>query len=150
MQKTYEKLSSGYRINGAADDAAGLSISEKMRGQMNGLVAAEKNIQNGISLVQVADAGLVQINNPNLIRLRELAVQAANDTLTDADRSLIQQEVHQLKQGINDIANHTEFNTIKLVNIGTTATPPTTNLDITISPNQQKTVGYIEVKPDDT
>lgn len=90
MQKTYEKLSSGYKINGAADDAAGISISEKMRGQINGLAMAEKNIQNGLSLVQVADSGLAQINNPNLIRMRELAVQAANDTLTDADRALIQ------------------------------------------------------------
>ena len=130
--------------------AAGLSISEKMRGQINGLVAAEKNIQNGLSLVQVADSGLAQINNPNLIRLRELAVQAANDTLTGADRALIQQEVQQVKQGINDIANHTEFNTIKLLNVGATVPPPATNLDITISPNQKKTVGYIEVKPGDT
>lgn len=150
MQKTYEKLSSGYKINGAADDAAGISISEKMRGQINGLAMAEKNIQNGLSLVQVADSGLAQINNPNLIRMRELAVQAANDTLTDADRALIQQEVQQLKQGINDIANNTEFNTIKLLNIGAVTPPPTTILDITVSPKEKKTVGYIEVKPGDT
>ena len=98
----------------------------------------------------MADSGLAQINNPNLIRMRELAVQAANDTLTDADRALIVQEVQQLKQGINDIANNTEFNTIKLLNIGAVTPPPTTTLDITISANERKTVGYIEVKPDGT
>lgn len=116
MQKTYEKLSSGYTINRAADDAAGLAISEKMRGQISGLEQAAENIQDGVSLVQVADSGLGQISNPNLIRLRELAVQAANDTLTDEDRALIQTEVEQIKAGINDIANNTEFNTIPLLN----------------------------------
>lgn len=116
MQKTYEKLSSGYAINRAADDAAGLAISEKMRGQISGLEQASDNIQDGLSLVQVAEAGLGQISNPNLVRMRELAVQAANDTLTDEDRALIQKEVEQIKEGINDIANNTEFNTIPLLN----------------------------------
>lgn len=116
MQKTYEKLSSGYAINRGADDAAGLAISEKMRGQISGLAQASENILDGISLVQVADSGLGQISNPNLIRMRELAVQAANDTLTNEDRALIQTEVEQIKLGINDIANNTEFNTIPLLN----------------------------------
>lgn len=116
MQKTYEKLSSGYAINRAADDAAGLAISEKMRGQISGLEQASDNIQDGLSLIQVAEAGLGQISNPNLVRMRELAVQAANDTLTDEDRALIQAEVDQIKAGINDIANNTEFNTIPLLN----------------------------------
>ncbi|GAB0168146.1 flagellin [Lysinibacillus sp. CTST325] len=111
-----EKLSSGYKINRAGDDAAGLAISEKMRGQIRGLNMAEKNIQDGISLIQTAESGLGSIQDPNLLRLRELAIQAANDTLTDGDRSLIQYEVKEIKNGINEIANNTEFNNIKLLN----------------------------------
>ena len=113
---TLEKLSSGYRINRGADDAAGLAISEKMRAQIRGLEKAQQNIQDGISLIQTAEGGLGSIHNPNLVRLRELAIQAANDTLTDADRKLIQKEVEQIKQGIDEIANNTEFNGIKLLN----------------------------------
>lgn len=116
MKKTYEKLSSGYQINKASDDAAGLAISEKMRGQISGLAQASENIQDGLSLINVAESGLGQIQNPNLIRLRELAVQASNDTLTDEDRQLIQKEVVQIAKGIDDIANNTEFNTIPLLN----------------------------------
>lgn len=110
------KLSSGLRINKAGDDAAGLAISEKMRGQIRGLNMAGKNIQDGISFIQTAESGLGNIGDPNLIRLRELAIQSANDTLTDDDRKLIQNEVEQIKNGINDIANNTEFNGIKLLN----------------------------------
>ncbi len=110
------KLSSGLRINQAADDSSGLAISEKMRGQIRGLGQAEQNIQHGLSLVQTAEAGLGEISDPHLLRMRELAIQAANDTLTDADRQQIQLEIDQLKGGINHIANHTEFNTIKLLN----------------------------------
>lgn len=112
LNKTLNKLSSGYKVNQAADDAAGLSISEKMRAQIRGLEQAGENIAHGISFVQTADAGLAEIHNPNLVRLRELAIQAANDTMTDADRLLIQAEVTQIIQGIDDIANNTEFNTI--------------------------------------
>lgn len=112
-----EKLSSGLRINRAADDAAGLAISEKMRGQIRGLQMAERNIQDGISLVQSAEAGLATIQDPPLQRLRELAVQASNDTLTQADRVAIQSEVEQIKGGIDEIANHTTFNGIPLLNI---------------------------------
>lgn len=114
---TLEKLSSGFRINKAADDAAGLSISEKMRAQIRGLDQAQRNIQDGISLIQTAEGGLAEIQNPNLQRLRELAIQAANDTLTQVDRQSIQEEVEQIKKAIDEIANDTEFNGIKLLNV---------------------------------
>ncbi|MGN7479799.1 flagellin N-terminal helical domain-containing protein [Solibacillus silvestris] len=113
LNKTLNKLSSGYKINVAADDAAGLSISEKMRGQIRGLNQAGENIQDGISLINTTEGGLGQIQNPNLVRIRELIIQAANDTNTPEDRQLIQQEIEALKRGIDDIANGTEFNTIK-------------------------------------
>ncbi len=113
MQKTYEKLSSGYTINRGADDAAGLAISEKMRGQISGLEQAAENIQDGISLMNVAEGGLGQIQNPNLVRMRELIIQAANDTNTMEDRQKIQQELDQIKAGINDIAEGSEFNLIQ-------------------------------------
>ncbi|RIJ69387.1 flagellin [Rummeliibacillus sp. POC4] len=115
INKTLKKLSSGYRINDAADDAAGLSISEKMRAQINGLNQASENIQDGISLINVADGGLGQIQSPNLVRMRELIIQAANDTNTIEDRQKIQQEIDQIKQGINDIAESSEFNTIPVL-----------------------------------
>ncbi|MEK4354666.1 flagellin [Paenibacillus sp. FSL R5-0475] len=111
-----EKLSSGLFINKAADDAAGLAISEKMRAQIRGLAQAGRNIQDGISLIQTAEGALGIIQDPNLLRLRELAVQASNGTLTDSDRSHIQKEVQQIKQGINEIANNTNFNGINLLN----------------------------------
>lgn len=113
---TLEKLSSGYKINRAGDDAAGLAISEKMRSQIRGLNMAGKNIQDGISLIQTAESGLGSIQDPNLLRLRELAIQAANDTLTDSDRKLLQMEVEQIKSNIDEIATNTEFNGIKLLN----------------------------------
>lgn len=158
MQKTYEKLSSGYQINRGADDAAGLSISEKMRGQISGLQQAEENIQDGISLINVAEGGLAQIQNPNLVRIRELAVQAANDTLTDEDRALIQLEVNQVISGINEIANNTEFNTIKLLNVPEEVTveqvthtnTSKTEVEVTVYPGQQVIAGYIEIKEGDT
>lgn len=108
-----EKLSSGNRINRAADDAAGLGISEKMRGLIRGLVMAEKNIQDGISLIQTAESGLGQIINPNLQRMREIAIQASNGIYTSEERQAMQKEIEQIKQGIDDIANDTEFNTQK-------------------------------------
>ncbi len=110
-----QRLSSGLRINKASDDAAGLSISEGMRAQIRGLNQAERNIQDGISLIQTAEAGLGEIENPNLQRLRELAVQAANGTLSSEDRQQIQEEIEQIKAGIDDIANNTEFNNTKVL-----------------------------------
>jgi flagellin len=114
MGKSLEKLSSGLRINRAADDAAGLAISEKMRGQIRGLDQAVRNAQDGISLLQTAEGALNETHSI-LQRMREVAVQAANDTLTSGDRSEIQREVDQLLTEINRIANNTEFNTQKLL-----------------------------------
>ncbi|HAG07336.1 MAG TPA: flagellin FliC [Peptococcaceae bacterium] len=109
LSKSMEKLSSGLRINRAADDAAGLAISEKMRGQIRGLNQAIRNAQDGISLIQTAEGALNETHSI-LQRMRELAVQSANDTNTDADRAQIQAEVDQLLQEIDRIANTTEFN----------------------------------------
>lgn len=115
MQKSIEKLSSGLRINRAGDDAAGLAISEKMRGQIRGLDQASRNAQDGISLIQTAEGALNETHDI-LQRMRELAVQASNDTNTDVDRSAIQKEIDQLKSEIDRIGNTTEFNTKKLLN----------------------------------
>ncbi|MBO1511732.1 flagellin N-terminal helical domain-containing protein [Metabacillus bambusae] len=134
--KASEKLSSGLRINIAADDSAGLAISEKMRGQIRGLEQAERNIQDGISLVQVAEGGVAQINNPILQRMRELAIQAANDTLTDADRKAIQKEIEQLKESINHIANNIEYNAMKLLN-GTNPHPYAGSTTTTTTPSYE-------------
>ncbi|TKD70525.1 flagellin [Pseudalkalibacillus hwajinpoensis] len=109
-----EKLSSGLRINKAADDAAGLSISEKMRGQIRGLDQASRNAQDGISLIQTAEGALSETQSM-LQRMRELSVQGANDTLTSSDREQIQQEVNQLTEEISRVADTTEFNTKKLL-----------------------------------
>ncbi|ASS90129.1 flagellin [Aeribacillus pallidus] len=113
--KNLEKLSSGYRINRAGDDAAGLAISEKMRGQIRGLEMASKNAQDGISLIQTAEGALTE-THAILQRLRELAVQAANDTNVEADRKAIKDEIDQLVEEIDRIAETTEFNTQKLLN----------------------------------
>lgn len=107
--KSQEKLSTGYRINRAADDAAGLSISEKMRGQIRGLNQASRNVQDGISLIQTAE-GALQETHSILHRMRELSVQAANDTYVEADREAIQTEMDQLMEEVDRIANHTEYN----------------------------------------
>jgi flagellin len=109
-----ERLSSGLRINRAADDAAGLSISEKLRGQIRGLNQASSNAQDGISLIQTADGALNEVTTI-LQRMRELAVQAANGTYTADDRQAIQQEVSQLVDEINRISGATEFNSKKLL-----------------------------------
>ncbi|RYL93652.1 flagellin [Sporolactobacillus sp. THM19-2] len=114
-QKSLEKLSSGLRINRAGDDAAGLAISEKMRGQIRGLDMATKNSQDGISLIQTAEGSLNETHDI-LQRMRELAVQSANDTNTDADRTELQKEVDQLAQEVSRIGRDTEFNTQKLLN----------------------------------
>lgn len=112
--KSLEKLSSGLRINRAGDDAAGLAISEKMRGQIRGLDMAGKNAQDSISLIQTAEGALTETHSI-LQRMRELAVQSSNDTNTDKDRKELQAEVTQLKSEIDRIGNTTEFNTKKLL-----------------------------------
>ena len=112
-KKSIEKLSSGYRINKAADDAAGLSISEKMRSQVRGLHQASKNVQDGISMLQTADGALSEVHNM-LHRITELSIQSSNDTNTAEDRQQIQKEINQLMLEIDRISDNTEFNKKKL------------------------------------
>lgn len=114
LSKSTEKLSSGYRVNRAADDAAGLSISEKMRSQIRGLNQASDNAQNGQSLIQTAEGAMGEIHSV-LQRMRELVVQASNDTNVSADRASIKLEVEALTKEIDRIASQTEFNTMKLL-----------------------------------
>lgn len=113
--KSMQKLSSGLRINSAADDAAGLAISEKMRGQIRGLDQASSNAQDSISMTQTAEGALNETTSI-LQRMRELAVQSSNDTNTTVDRSAIQDEISQLTNEVDRIGNTTEFNTKKLLN----------------------------------
>ncbi len=113
LAKSSEKLSSGYRVNRAGDDAAGLSISEKMRGQIRGLEQASTNAQDGISLIQTAEGAMNEIHSI-VQRMRELTVQAANDTNVTADREAIASEIEQLADEIDRISTTTEFNTMKL------------------------------------
>ncbi len=115
LAKSTEKLSSGYKINRAGDNAAGLAISEKMRGQIRGLDQASSNAEDGISLIQTAEGALTETHSI-IQRMRELAVQSASDTNTDDDRTQIQNEIDQLTQEVDRIANTTEFNTKKLLN----------------------------------
>ena len=114
LQKSTEKLSSGYKINRAGDDAAGLSISEKMRSQIRGLNKASDNAQDGISLIQVAEGALNETHSI-LQRMNELATQAANDTNTSTDRTAIKAEIDQLTSEINRIQSTTQFNTQNLL-----------------------------------
>jgi flagellin len=120
QSKSLEKLSSGYRVNRAGDDAAGLSISEKMRSQIRGLNQASRNAQDGISLIQTAEGALNETHSI-LQRMRELAVQAANDTNVTADRTAITNELQALTTEIDRIANSTTFNGVKLLD-GSVAT----------------------------
>ncbi|WP_319004444.1 flagellin [Halobacillus litoralis] len=115
QSNSMEKLSSGLRINNASDDAAGLAISEKMRGQIRGLDQAQSNAQDGISMIQTAEGALNETHSI-LQRMRELSVQSSNDTNTLDDRKEIQKEVEQLKSEVNRISDNTEFNTQKLLN----------------------------------
>ena len=114
LAKSTEKLSSGYQINRAADDAAGLSISEKMRSQIRGLNKASDNAQDGISLIQTAEGALNE-SHSILQRMRELSVQASNGTETDDDREAVQKEISQLQDELTRISSTTEFNTMKLL-----------------------------------
>ena len=114
QSKSTEKLSSGYRINRAADDAAGLTISEKMRSQIRGLDKASTNAEDGISLIQTAEGALNEAHEI-LQRMNELSTQAANDTNTAADRTAIQKEIDALTSELNRIASTTQFNTMNLL-----------------------------------
>lgn len=147
--KSLEKLSSGLRINRAGDDAAGLAISEKMRGQIRGLDQAARNSQDAISLIQTAEGGLNETHSI-LQRMRELATQASNDTNVTIDRGEIQKEINQLTSEINRIGNTTEFNTRKLLNgevsdasvIGTKTTAATKAYTLESAPKATWTGGY--------
>jgi len=145
MQKSLEKLSSGSRINKAADDAAGLAISEKMRGQIKGLNQAVRNAQSAISLIQTAEGALNETHSI-LQRMRELAVQASTDTNTSDDRSKIQAEMDQLAKEISRISNTTEFNTQNLLAGGLTNTyhigaNAGQSIDLAINAMDAKTLG---------
>jgi flagellin len=137
--KSMEKLSSGLRINRAGDDAAGLAISEKMRGQIRGLDQASANAQDGISMIQTAEGALNETTSI-LQRMRELAVQGANDTNTTEDRTQIQKEMNQLTAEISRIGNHTEFNTqslLKGVTVGATTSASSFTFQIGANQSQQ-------------
>lgn len=109
LDKSLERLASGYRINRAGDDAAGLAISEKLRAKTRGLVQAQRNASDGVSLIQVAEGGLNEVQNI-LVRLRELGVQAASDTIGPKERRYLDEEYQSLKEELDRIANSTEFN----------------------------------------
>src|SRR6202789_1374261 len=115
LDKSLEKLSSGSRINHAGDDAAGLAISENLRAQVRGIRQAKRNAQDGVSLIQVSEGGLNEVSNI-LVRLRELAIQAASDTIGDTERQFTDREYQSLKQEIDRIANVTQFNGTPLLN----------------------------------
>lgn len=115
QNKSFQRLSSGQRITQAGDDAAGLSIAENLRAQIRSMGEAEKNANNGVSLVQVAEGGLSEVGNI-LVRLRELAIQASSDTIGDKERSFINQEFQSLTQEVDRIANVTTFNGTPLLN----------------------------------
>lgn len=115
MQRSLARLSSGFRINQASDDAAGLAISENLKGQIRGLKQASRNSEDGISLVQVAEGGLQEVSNM-LVRLRELGVQASSDTIGDTERHFLDVEYQQLKSEIQRISEVTKFNGRDLLN----------------------------------
>ena len=115
QNKVLEQLSSGQRINRAGDDAAGLAISENLKAQIRGLGQAERNAQDGVSLVQIAEGALAEVGNI-MIRLRELAVQAASDTIGPTERKFLNVEFEQLTSEVDRIANSTQFNRVNLLN----------------------------------
>ena len=127
--KSTEKLSSGYKINRAADDAAGLSISEKMRKQINGLDRASTNAQDGVSAVQTAEGALTEVHSM-LQRMNELAVQAANGTNSHSDRQSIQDEINQLTTEIDRVAETTKFNETYLLKGDVDGQTKTVNLNV--------------------
>lgn len=119
--KAMERLSSGYRINRAADDAAGLAISERLRAQVKGIGQAQRNVQDAVSVVQTAEGALNEVHSM-LQRTRELAVQYKNGSLSESDKTSIQSEVNQLASEVSQIGEDTEFNGIKLLKAATTIT----------------------------
>lgn len=140
LQKNLEKLSSGLRINRAADDAAGLAVSERFRTQINGLKQAAKNIQDGISMIQTAEGGIETISD-QLQRLRTLAVQAANDSLTTMDRAFIQLEFNQILTEIDRQASTVNFNTKRLLT-GTYSAAGGISLSIQVGANKTERITF--------
>jgi flagellin len=134
MAKSMERLSSGYRINRASDDAAGLAISEKMRGQIGGLAQAQRNAQDGVSLVQTGEGALTEVHSM-LQRVRELRVQYGNDTLNATDKTAIRAEVAQLATEIGTIKANTKFNGTQLLNAAGTV-----NLQVGANDNESITI----------
>src|SRR4051794_38633523 len=139
LAKSMERLSSGFRINRAADDAAGLAISERLRGQIGGLDQSQRNVQDAVSLVQTAEGSLTEVH-AMLQRVRELAVQYKNGSLSNADRTAIQSEVYQLASEIERIGQSAEFNGIKLLN-----TPQTVTFQVGAMDNQSITVATVSL-----
>jgi flagellin len=139
LSKAMEKLSSGYRINRAGDDAAGLAISEKLRAQIGGLQQASRNASDAVSMVQTAEGALNEVHSM-LQRVRELAVQYKNGTLSANDRTAIQSEVSQLEAEIGRIGTETEFNGIKLLNAASTI-----SFQVGSADQQQITVATVSV-----
>ncbi|USL43527.1 flagellin Hag [Priestia megaterium] len=145
--KSMEKLSSGQRINNAADDAAGLAISEKMRGQIRGLDQASRNAQDGVSMIQTGEGALNETHSI-LQRVRELAVQSSSDTNTADDRAEIQKEVNDLVSEVDRISGDTEFNTQKLLN-GEGGTSGTFTFQIGANKDQTIDVTFASMKASD-
>jgi flagellin len=143
LSKSMERLSSGLRINRAADDSAGLAISEKMRGQIRGLNQAVRNAQDGISLIQTAEGALNETHSI-LQRMRELAVQSASDTLTADDRTQLQGEVAELILEIDRIASDTEFNTLALLDGGFATTPMSLHIGANAGQSISVTIGNMD------
>lgn len=137
VAKASQRLSSGMKINSAADDAAGLAISEKMRAQVRGLDMAAKNAQDGISMIQTAEGSLQEVTSMAQ-RIRELTVQAANDTNTSEDRKKIGDEINQLTKEITDMAGRTEFNTKKL----TTGSLKASGVTLQVGANQGQSINF--------
>lgn len=144
--KSLEKLSSGYRINRAGDDAAGLAISEKMRAQIRGLNQASRNAQDGISLIQTAEGAMTE-THAILQRMRELAVQAANGTNVTADRAAIKEELIQLHSEITRIADNTEFNNKKLLG---SAAPSAVKIQVGANSGQNITLAFTNMQASGT
>lgn len=142
LDRSLERLSSGLRINRAADDAAGLAIAEGFRTQIRGAGMAQRNVQDGISLVQTAEGGLSEVTNI-LQRIRELAVQAVNGTLSDTNRADLQLEVDQLLKQILDISEDTEFNGIPMLFNGFPFNQPTTTITLQVGANPGQTLGIV-------
>ena len=140
IARSMERMSSGSRVNRSSDDAAGLAVSEKIRADIRGLKQVDRNAQDGISLTQVAEGSLSQISGM-LIRLRELGVQAASDTINDENRRLLGREYSQIKEEIDRIANATEFNGTKLLN------GSGKSMDFQINTRNQPTVDRITFDP---